>query len=638
MTDYQAAIYPANTEKNPTVTQADTARKDVAVCFSGGGSRALTCAWGQMIGLNTLKSVNGQPLLEQVRYISSVSGGSWASVLYAFRPQLFNDADFLGKAFAPGQLFYNQTRPGGMNVSVMPPSALGKIPQNFANLFDIDPLRNIIADFLAITALKGISLAESAPWLWMFIVGKNVLADFGLYTYHNSLFKPHEKPWDYSGAKFFSLSEDYAEQAIFSKSEAPPKDAFVFARTGADGRPSVPMLIVNTNVIGKDCPNVRMSQPMQIPTQVSPVSGGIYGGNPCTPDNIGGGTTESFSFTSMLQSLPASNTINADFPRRYTLADITSCSSAFYAAVLADPLQSVLATLLDFDDDHLSGHFARFVAGTEQLLIGEMRSRLKDMAEEAKGLSKASLVPRYNYWPVNEVSKGVSANQTTQFTDGGDLENTGVAGLLAQVQNAVGNIIVFVNGAEVLEQAGNEIIAATQMAPLFGMTYDSTQKRFKNYLTNGVNPFTGLTDPEGFLQVFDNSQGEFDALRNSLWIANGSGAKSNPAFYKQTLTIVKNTLLGINQSRSVNVLWAQNAVVNRWQQQIADPTLQQKLNIGQQNGSETEFAHFPYYSTFLKIHQTAAETNTLAQMWAWCVGNSDSPLSSAIAELFASAD
>ncbi|MDD1629616.1 MAG: hypothetical protein LUQ48_04295 [Methylococcaceae bacterium] len=50
-----------------------------------------------------------------------------------------------------------------------------------------------------------------------------------------------------------------------------------------------------------------------------------------------------------------------------------------------------------------------------------------------------------------------------------------------------------------------------------------------------------------------------------------------------------------------------------------------------------EFADFPYYSTFLKIHQTAAETNTLAQMWAWCVSNKESPLSAAITKMFASA-
>lgn len=636
MTDYQANLYPAN-DLNPTVVHADTTRKDIAVCFSGGGSRALTCAWGQMIGLNTLKDGNGQPLLDQVRYISSVSGGSWASVLYSFRPESFSDEAFLSKAFSPFQLYYDQSRPGGLNVSAMGQSALGKIPQNFANLFELDPLKNIIGDFIAITALKGIPLNESAKWLWMYIVGKNVLADFGLYSYRNSLFKPFEKPWNYAGAKFFSLTEAYADRAIFSKTDAPSKDTFVYARTAASGKLSVPMLIVNTNIIGNYCAGVSMSQPVQIPTQVSPVAAGIYGANPCTQDPVGGGSVESFAFTSTLQST-ASGIAEADFQRCYTLADITACSSAFYAATLANPLQSVLSQLLDFNDDHLSGHFARFIEIGETLIISEMRSRLAGMEKELQAFDKGSLVPQYNYWPVDQVSQGAAANQMTEFSDGGDLENTGVAGLLAQVQNAVGNIIAFVNGAEVLEQKDGEIIAAPQMAPLFGVAYDSGQHRFKNYLANGVNPFTGLTDPEGFLQVFDNSHGEFDALRQGLWTANGAGAQSDPAFCLQSLTTVKNTLLGLTQTRSINVLWVQNARVDHWQDQITDADLLQKIKTGQTDGGVAEFADFPYYSTFLKIHQSAAETNTLAQMWAWCVSDPESPLSTAIAELFASSN
>ena len=93
MTEYQANIYPGDAD-NPTISHSDISRKSIAVCFSGGGSRALTCAWGQLLGLNNLQGENGQPLLNEVRYISSVSGGTWASVLYTFRPESFTDADF----------------------------------------------------------------------------------------------------------------------------------------------------------------------------------------------------------------------------------------------------------------------------------------------------------------------------------------------------------------------------------------------------------------------------------------------------------------------------------------------------------------------------------------------------------------
>jgi hypothetical protein len=205
MNQYQARIYP-KAETNPTVANADASRKNVAVCFSGGGSRALTCAWGQLLGLSQLCDAQGKPLLDQVRYISSVSGGTWASVLYTFRSASISDAEFLGACYAPAQLYYQQSLAGCMNVSEMGEYALGKVPQNFANLTSLNPVKNIFADFLTDTLLKGIPLSTSSKWLWLYIVGRNVLADFGLYSFQNSIFHPSQTPWDYSDAKYFSLS------------------------------------------------------------------------------------------------------------------------------------------------------------------------------------------------------------------------------------------------------------------------------------------------------------------------------------------------------------------------------------------------------------------------------------------------
>lgn len=636
MSNYQANLYPLNAA-NPTVQYADSQRKSIAVCFSGGGSRALTCAWGQLIGLNSLKDNKGQPLLDQVRYISSVSGGTWASVLYTFRPATFTDDEFLGNCYLPSALYYNQDVANGLNVSKMPAHALGKIPQNFANLFELNPLKNIIAKFIIMTIITNTPLSESAKWLWMHIVGKNVLADFDLYTFKSSLFNGKEPPWNYQDAKFFSLSASYAEQHIFNKDQAPAKDQFVYARTDAQGKPSTPMLIMNTNVVGKDSPNAAMSAPLQIPLQVSAVSAAIYGKNPCVDDTIGGGGVEPFAFSANLLSGSNSQTVTVNATRAYTLADIASCSSAFYASVLVDPLKAMIATLLNKDDAHLSSQLSQFMLHIEESLLQTVRNKLANMQGELQSLSKDNIVPQYNYWSVVQASEGVANNQQTQFTDAGDLENTGIAGLLAQVQGTIDNIIAFVNSSEVVEEKNSQIIVATQLSHLFGMAYDAEHNEFANYLDGGINPFTQQIDPMGFLQIFDNSQNQFNALRQGLYAANGSGAKTDAAFYLQTLNIIKNTLLGINETRSINILWVQNAQVNHWQNQITDTTLKEKITTGQQQGGKIEFANFPYYNTFHKIHQTEAETNTLAQMWAWCVSHSDSPLSAAIVKMFASA-
>ena len=68
---YEANLYPA------TKSQGSTSPV-TAVCLSGGGSRALTCALGQLSALNSLPAPNnpGATLLSQFQYISSVSGGT----------------------------------------------------------------------------------------------------------------------------------------------------------------------------------------------------------------------------------------------------------------------------------------------------------------------------------------------------------------------------------------------------------------------------------------------------------------------------------------------------------------------------------------------------------------------------------
>ena len=96
---YVANLYPA-------VTQSGATQPVLGICFSGGGSRALTCALGQLSALNGMTMPDGQPILGPSQHISSVSGGTWASVLYTFLPQTINetsvsDADLLIQPVEP---------------------------------------------------------------------------------------------------------------------------------------------------------------------------------------------------------------------------------------------------------------------------------------------------------------------------------------------------------------------------------------------------------------------------------------------------------------------------------------------------------------------------------------------------------
>jgi hypothetical protein len=68
----------------------------VGVCLSGGGSRALAAGMGQLRALKQL-TVNGMPVLGQVRALSTVSGGSWLGVPFIFLPSTAaSDDAYLG--------------------------------------------------------------------------------------------------------------------------------------------------------------------------------------------------------------------------------------------------------------------------------------------------------------------------------------------------------------------------------------------------------------------------------------------------------------------------------------------------------------------------------------------------------------
>lgn len=76
---------------------AHLAGRDVGIALSGGGSRAASAALGELRALHV--AIAGQPpFIGRVKYVSSVSGGTWFAVPYTFLsdPKL-TDADFLGR-------------------------------------------------------------------------------------------------------------------------------------------------------------------------------------------------------------------------------------------------------------------------------------------------------------------------------------------------------------------------------------------------------------------------------------------------------------------------------------------------------------------------------------------------------------
>jgi len=73
---------------------------NVAICLSGGGSRALSAGIGELKALETV-SLSSNSLLSQAIALSTVSGGSWLGVPFVYLPVSVSDAHFLGGPYVP---------------------------------------------------------------------------------------------------------------------------------------------------------------------------------------------------------------------------------------------------------------------------------------------------------------------------------------------------------------------------------------------------------------------------------------------------------------------------------------------------------------------------------------------------------
>lgn len=97
----QGLIYPSDPSAQfpeQAIQQYSAASGKVGVCFSGGGSRAMSAALGQMRGLR--QSFLG----DIIGAISCVSGGGWFGTLYSFAPSSYSLDTLLGPVQQPEDL------------------------------------------------------------------------------------------------------------------------------------------------------------------------------------------------------------------------------------------------------------------------------------------------------------------------------------------------------------------------------------------------------------------------------------------------------------------------------------------------------------------------------------------------------
>lgn len=693
----QVKIYP-NQDTNPTIANSDSSKANLGFCFSGGGSRALTCAWGQMLGMDTLN------LMDKPRYISSVSGGTWASSIYTFLPETYTDKDLLGTYVAPKNLSLDDEQ-GTFNINTLSDHSFGNVPAGT----NIDDLLTAAGAFIATNGL------DNHQWLWANIIGKLVLE-------HYDLRAEGETSW--MSTKSFSLSQEYATANFPQKK--PSSDNFFFVRPGR------PFIIMNDNIMQKvTSTDGKVKNIVQLPNQLTPVSGGVKGQTP-NGQIIGGGQVESYAYASTLDQTSADTSpVDVSVKQPYSLIDIASTSSAFFAQAIASFVQAkvsdteskeglvsdIESILTENEKESLLARYGDDVVEVGKEIVDEVvdladyigtdshaaydnsskigiKNAILQSLEDFAGQSLNSLVPldniipRYNYWPIGKNSK----NEEMLFTDGGTLDNTGVIGMLSQTDTGANDqepisLVAFVNTDSPLVIKNNKIISAGQAAPLFGIDFDDDSGEYQPYTETQKDPQHADFDAMSLIAVFANpadNNGEtvFDKLVKGLYATNcGANAGeqpdddktgSAPAFHQMELTTIANPLANISAGRSVKMLYLQNAKMLDWQNSIGDNTLKSEIIVGQ-NQPQTElwnyisdgvrflefyykdkksfkkatadilkkpacaFDNFPYYSTFTKIGLEAKESNALSQMWAWAIADDASALKKELSDFIASA-
>lgn len=119
------------------------AKKNVGVAVSGGGSRSATAFAGQLRGLNEIN------VLDDIRYISAVSGGAWAATPYVFygsgskegnlskRGDL-SEEQLLGKFTPPEELtagHFFESYPPGWDANLVSVNSNALITRRFLRIF-----------------------------------------------------------------------------------------------------------------------------------------------------------------------------------------------------------------------------------------------------------------------------------------------------------------------------------------------------------------------------------------------------------------------------------------------------------------------------------------------------------------------
>lgn len=611
---------------------------NVGICLSGGGSRALTGAMGQLRALRGLRTADGRDLISQARALSTVSGGSWLGVTFEYLTPGVSDDAYLNRLVAdPGRLV------PGTTAGHSEAETLDALPEgNIGNSISSKSFSPIMLAIEVLLLHKFVKVPT--PMLWQTAIALHILKPYGLFPHSRQL----------APTSLFSFDQDVLQRDVTGPNPGLAAQAAHLFASG-DGRSRRPFLVCNMAMFLKE---LGTDFDSMTPAQATAFTTGIFGrpqGSDANGREAGGGGVTSFAFSSDLNSVSGSS-VQIGQTRQLSLMDIVGTSSAFYAEVLQNLyaqwredvsklLDEIVAALDDIIDwvekilpiEHAERakvflkHPLLKTVGSEGAARDWAKSELQSWLDDIRDLT-----PEYLYWPVLNAAPATGI-KATRFADGGDLENTGIASLLAY--GDIDRVMSFVTSSQPMaacslgmfdaqgnEVPGTRVLLDGQMAVLFG--YQPWQEG------QGYRLYAGAINPEGRQyrnnQVFKSEY--FADLLKGFWAVTGNtgdpaslgatgsatraGVNLYPAVLRLDLETVPNRWFGVTGGKKIGIVWSYTNRVRSFYDALS-PEVQAMLGDFDDPKS---FDAFPHYSTF-RTQLTATQLNLLANLTAWSVSN-----------------
>jgi hypothetical protein len=460
--------------------------------------------------------------------------------------------------------------------------------------------------------------------LWQMVMSLNILDSYGLLQLNVDGGQPKDT---------FSATAASLKAIIDANGSLATETAYLFADQVDASRTQRPLHLCNMAmfVTAKDIPFH-----MLVPVQANGLMTGIVGAPADAADangqSVGGGGIQSFAYNSSFIS-QSDGVAQLTQSRQWSLTDIMGTSSAAFAEKVKNQLKQWEQFPHEFKAwlkekeaqiiEWIKHHLPFELHDTVQTLVARHKLDAPVFATTVAFPDIASLIPTYPSWPVGTSTTNTHPNT---FADGGSLENTGLASLLAY--SDIDSAIVCVNSDTPLAKgkrgivddrggwiAGTNVIVDEALPPLFGYQ--------PYHPSHGYRPYLGYSpSPED--QIYANNQvfasSEFAGFLQGLWQAAEShgAASSQPAILSQQLTVQANTWFGVPaRSQPMTIVWVYLNYVSEWTALFAD-----NQPVKQVIAEEVAKHKFPHYNT-LSTQLTATQINLLAHLSSWSMVSAD---------------